>query len=144
MNQPKKITFALLGIVASVGLYRLIATRPWTMTTGRCWERATPEPSPRPDPFAGGCNWGTLVTICPTPAPEKTKTITLKEPYAHGRKTPLSFDEAVNNYYWTGGIASLHRCTPGPDSEEVNTYIKKEHRGFYEAVVTEVERIKTE
>ena len=140
MNRPQKIARTLLGIVASVGLWSLTAARPQaTLSNGCCRNIDKP------------------ITASPTPAPKKPKAIPLtfkcgpdpspiklKEPYAHGRKTPLSFREAVDNYYWTGGIASLRRCTPGPDSEEVNTYIKKEHRGFYEAVLTEVEGIKTE
>lgn len=136
MNKPKKIIFAVLGIAASVGLGSLIAAWPWAVTTGRCWERAT-----------------SSIPVCPTPAPKKPKTITLtfssgphplpitlEEPYAHGRKTPLSFHEAVDNYYWTGAIASLHRCSPGPDANEVNTYIKKKHPDFYDEVIAEVAR----
>lgn len=132
----------LLGIAASVGLGSLIAS-PWRNHRYVCYGHAPASPAP--------------ISVCPTPAPKKLETITLvftcgpdpfpirlEEPYAHGRKTPLPFKEAVNNYSWIRMIAPLHRCSPGPDSEEVDAYIKKKHRAFYDAAVAEVKRVEAE
>ena len=162
MKRPTKITptkvrtftITLLGIAASAGCASVIAARPWATHTGRCWERMAKEGTLSK---SWNIDRPVTITVCPTPAPEKPETITLvftcgpdpfpirlEEPYAHGRKTPLSFKEAVNNYSWLRMIAPFHRCSPGPDSEEVDAYIKKKHRAFYDAAIAEVKRVEAE
>ena len=86
MNKSKKVTLTLLGIAASVGLGSLIASScrqepqedplfTWCPPR-RVDTAATPAPSPRPDPFVGGCNWGMSIKVA-TPTPKKP----LKEGY---------------------------------------------------------------